>query len=159
VLATPPDTRAAKTDPSKGRRDVAAKASAAGAEIVWETPAPLPVDTTPIWVPVEPKDRSRSAADAGALKGARVTFAAGLVRIQLAGDAAARELRAGDVVGTDTVVRVEPTRVVLRRPAGPGDKDDATVVLKAGQDGLAWVRVYRVREAVPPVVPGAAAAR
>jgi len=159
VLAAPSAVAARKGDPAKGRRNPTAKTAAPKAEIVWETPAPLPLDTTPRWVPVEPSDRSRSAADAAALKGARVTFAAGRVQVQLSGEAAARELRKGDVVGTDTVVRVEPTRVVLRRPAAPGDKEDATVVLKAGKDGLAWVRVYRVPEAEPPVAPGAAAIR
>jgi len=123
----------------------------ASAEILWERPTPPVPDLSPRWVPITPSDRSRSSADAGALRGVRVlSITGGVARLQLPSEPQPRSLRVGDRIGTDTVVRVEAARVVLTRPAGPGEKGDATVVLKPGRDGLGFVRVYRVRDPATP---------
>ena len=154
TAAKPPTT-------SKSPASVAPPASpptASGpAEVVWPQPTPseLP-DLSPHWVPVVPSDRGRTSADAGPLKGVRVlSLADGAARLQLVGEPAPRSLHVGDRIGGDTVVRIEATRVVLSRPAAPGEKGEATVVVKAGRGGVGWVRVYSLKGGDPQPTGGA----
>jgi hypothetical protein len=101
---------------------------------------------------------SGESSDAGRWKGVRaVKTSAGEADVRLA-DGASLHLRPGDVVGPDTVERIEPGRILLARRApaagGAGPKV-ATVVVSFDDAGAGRTRVYWLADPkaiAPPVV-------
>ena len=127
-------------------------------EVKSERPPAVAPSVKPEVVAVIRPATGRDSADAGRWKGARaVKISAGQAEVRL-GDGASLQLRPGDTVGTDTVERIEPGRILLARrgadAAGSGPKL-ATVVVTFDEAGLGRARVYWLQDSkavTPPTV-------
>lgn len=129
-----------------------------GAIKVERPPAIAPyVKSGPIAVS-KPPAAGGDSADAGRWRGVRaVKTSAGEADVRLA-DGASLHLRPGDLVGTDTVERIEPGRILLARRAvdatAAGPKA-ATVVVSFDEAGVGRTRVYWLQDSkaiAPPIV-------
>ena len=148
VLAAPVWAAAQTASPSPGPGEVKVERPPAIAPII--KPGPIVVS--------RPRALGGDSADAGRWKGVRaVKTSAGEADVRLA-DGASLHLRRGDVVGTDTVERIEPGRILLARrapdatAAGP---TVATVVVSFDESGVGRTRVYWLQDSkaiTPPLV-------
>ncbi len=141
--AQTPTPGSAQTDSGSGA------ATPAPGTVTMELPPDRPIDLTPRVVGITPRDWTRDSADAGDLKGVR------LIRVQdgaavLALSSGTRTVRAGDLIGSDEVERVETRRIILTRPAGPGEIGEARVIVKFDAQGRGRVRVFSQKLDVPP---------
>jgi hypothetical protein len=133
--------------------------SPAPGEIKTGRPPFIPPSTKPGPIAVSrPSAIGTDSADAGRWKGARASkTAAGQADVRLS-DGASLHLRPGDVVGPDTVERIEAGRIVLaRRAADSGNAGPklATVVVSFDDSGLGHTRVYWLQDSkaiAPPIV-------
>jgi hypothetical protein len=119
-----------------------------GAEILWQFPPEQPDDRAPVRAHLETVRRERPSGNGGLLKTLRaVGWAPGEARLLIPrqGERAVHE---GDVLGTDTVTRVEDHRLRLTRP-DPGQPGPAFVVVSFDARGEPFVRVYSQRN--PPL--------
>ena len=102
-----------------------------------------------------PPAATGDSADAGRWKGARaIKIRAGEADVRLI-DGSSVHLRAGDVVGADTVDRIDAGRILLSRraaDAAPTGPKLATVVVSFDGSGVARTRIYWLEDpkAAPP---------
>jgi len=133
--------------------------SPAPGEIRSERPPVIAPSTKPGPIVVSrPRAIGIDSADAGRWKGVRASkTAAGQADVRLP-DGASLHLRPGDVVGPDTVERIEAGRIVLARRApesGAAGPKLATVVVSFDDSGLGHTRVYWLQDSkaiAPPTV-------
>ncbi len=117
--------------------------------IVLAHPDPVPLDTSAHLAPVRPADLTRDAVDAGALKNIRLLWSKnGSARVLLG--TGERTVGAGDAIGSDTVKRVEPRRIILTRPPGPDETGEAKIIVEFDRGGRGHVEVYRQKRETPP---------
>ena len=142
---TPPDEA---TGGSTGTASATDSATSPGT-IVLAHPDPVPLDTSPRPAPVRPADLTRDSIDAGALKNVRLLWSrGGSARVLLS--TGERTVEAGDVIGSDTVKRVEPRRIILTRPPGLEEIGEAKIIVEFDRGGRGHVEVYRHKRDTPP---------
>lgn len=136
-------------DPAGATAHAGRDAGRGGAEILWEFPPEQPADRALLRVRTKPLRRDRASGNGGLLQTVRaLDWAAGEARILVPREGE-RVVRAGDVIGTDTVTRVEDHRLRLTRP-DPGQPGPALVVVSFDGRGEPFVRVYSQRNPPPP---------
>jgi hypothetical protein len=114
-----------------------------------QLPPEKPVDLTPRVLRIKPADLTRDSAYAGVLKGIRLLSSrGGAARVLL--QAGERTVRAGDVIGSDVVKRVEASRIVLTRPAGPDELGEGKVIVTFDKRGRGRVHVFLHKQDTPP---------
>lgn len=118
-----------------------------GGEILWQFPPEQPKGPSTLRVRTVPLRGERPSANGGLLRTVRALgWAAGQARLLVPREGE-RVVRVGDVIGTDTVTRVEDHRLRLTR-ADPGQPGPALVVVTFDARGEPFVRVYSQRN--PP---------
>ena len=127
-------------------------------EVTSERPPAIAPSVRPGAIEVARRAVTGDSADAGRWKGARsVKVSTGLAEVRLA-DGASLRLSVGDVVGTDTVERIEPGRILLARRGAEGAATGpklATVLVTFDAAGVGRTRVYWLQDSkavVPPIV-------
>jgi hypothetical protein len=139
-------------DPDAQGSHGAKGAGRGGAEILWQFPPEQPEGPSTVRVQLGPVGRERASGNGGLLGTLRATgWGPGEARLLVPREGE-RLVHAGDVLGTDTVTRVEDHRLRLTRP-DPGQPGPAFVVVTFDARGEPFVRVYSQRNPPPPA-PG-----